>query len=70
MVKIYYICFFLVFCCTKEPKTVLVDILNGGVYQVENFEMAEDDAFFSELPLADYPMAIVENDEIRFQAVK
>ena len=44
---------------------VLVDLLNGRVYQLE-VEKGDNTSTFSNLPLADYPMLIVEKEELVF----
>ncbi|MCU0474268.1 MAG: hypothetical protein MUC93_13055 [Bacteroidales bacterium] len=48
----------------KEP--VLVDLLSGRVYKVDNFGNKNGNAVFADLPMADYPMVLVEKDEIEF----
>ncbi|MEM9389068.1 MAG: hypothetical protein AAGA02_01265 [Bacteroidota bacterium] len=45
---------------------VLVDLLNGDVYDLKAFQNQEDKIVFDKLPLADYPLAIVESEEIEF----
>ena len=46
----------------KEP--VLVDLLTGNVYAVQEFETSSGKTTFGKLPLADYPMAIAERSEL------
>jgi hypothetical protein len=49
----------------KEP--VLLDLLTGKVYNIGRFRVEEGSSLFQEIPLADYPFAIVEKKEIKFQ---
>ncbi|MGC1204982.1 MAG: hypothetical protein WA839_08865 [Flavobacteriaceae bacterium] len=49
---------------------VLVDLLNGKVYELNRFQNEPDQVSFETLPLADYPFAIVERDEINFSPHK
>ncbi|MCK5277437.1 MAG: hypothetical protein KAK04_02850, partial [Cyclobacteriaceae bacterium] len=44
---------------------VLVDLLNGKVYQLEG-ETGSGTSAFKNLPLADYPMLIVEKEELKY----
>lgn len=46
----------------KEP--VLVDLLTGDVYALQEFETTDGKTTFGKLPLADYPMAIAERGEL------
>ena len=48
----------------KFEDPVLVDLLHGDVYQLDNLQKQEGQVTFTELPLSDYPFAIVEKDEI------
>ena len=45
-----------------EP--VLVDLLTGNVYALQEFETVAGKTKFGKLPLADYPMAIAERSEL------
>jgi hypothetical protein len=46
----------------REP--VLLDLLTGNVYVLEQFETASGKTTFEQLPLADYPMVIAERSEL------
>ena len=48
----------------EEP--VLVDFLTGNVYKTDGFRVENGSSVFQELPLADYPFAIVSKKQIRF----
>jgi hypothetical protein len=43
---------------------VLLDLMTGKVYEVEEFESSPGVTSFGHLPLADYPMAIAERSEL------
>jgi hypothetical protein len=49
----------------KDP--VLVDILEGDVFDVEMTVESDGMTVFRNVPLADYPLAIVERGEIEFE---
>ena len=49
----------------EEP--VLLDLLTGEVSEVDGYELVNGNAKFDKVPLVDYPMAIVERDEIVLQ---
>jgi len=45
---------------------VLVDLLTGDVYQLDDYQIQSNAASFEGLPLTDFPMAIIESDEIKY----
>jgi len=49
---------------TSFAEPVLVDLLTGKVYEVEEYKSTPDGTSFGNLPLADYPMALAERSEI------
>ena len=51
---------------TSFRDPVLVDLLTGNVYALEDFETTSSKTTFGKLPLADYPMAITERSELDF----
>lgn len=51
----------------KFENPILVDLLNGEVYQPKDFKNQADQVTFEDLPLADYPFALVERDEINLR---
>ena len=50
----------------KFNTPVLVDPLSGAVFEVTDFENLDERVFLKNIPLADYPMIIVEKEEIQF----
>jgi len=52
---------------TAFKNPVLIDLLEGKAYQINGFQSANGSTRFENLPLADYPMLIVERDEIDLQ---
>ena len=50
----------------KFSDPVLVDLLSGEVYQLD-VEAGDNSSAFKNLPLADYPMLIVEKEELVFK---
>ncbi|MCM4156719.1 hypothetical protein [Gramella sp. AN32] len=50
----------------KFENPVLVDLLNGDVYELKDFHNQQDNVNFENLPIADYPFAIVERSQINF----
>lgn len=49
----------------KNP--VLLDLLDGQVYELANFSHENGNSIFNKLPLADYPLLIVERETINFK---
>lgn len=49
----------------KDP--VLLDLLDGLVYEPENYKTENGNSEFNVLPLADYPLLIVERNTIKFK---
>jgi len=49
----------------KDP--VLLDLLNGKVYNVDNYNIGNGICTFNELVLADYPLVIVERNTVKFE---
>jgi hypothetical protein len=45
---------------------VLLDLLTGKIYKIDEFKVQDTSIIFYNLPLADYPMAIVERRNINF----
>ncbi len=46
---------------------VLLDLLTGKVYNIAGFKAENGISHFQEIPLSDYPFALVERNEINFQ---
>jgi hypothetical protein len=46
----------------RDP--ILLDLLTGNVYALEDFESTDGESRFGRLPLADYPLVIAERNEI------
>ncbi len=51
-------------------KPVLVDLLDGRVYQLARYAKAGKNIVFKNIPLADYPMLIVERDEVEIDPAR
>ena len=49
----------------KDP--VLLDLLDGEVYELDNYSNENGNYTFNELALADYPLVIVERNTIKFR---
>jgi hypothetical protein len=49
----------------KNP--VLIDLLDGKVYKIEDFSNENGNCIFNKLALADYPLLIVESNTIKFK---
>ncbi len=49
----------------KDP--VLVDMLRGGVYSISSRSESEETVVFNGLPIVDYPLALVNRDDVRLR---
>jgi hypothetical protein len=49
----------------KNP--VLVDLLDGKVFSLNNYQKKQDRIIFRNIPMADYPYIIVERDQIEVE---
>lgn len=50
---------------TSFQEPVLLNLLDGSVYEIGNFEQQADRATFESLPLGDFPMIIMEKKEVQ-----
>jgi len=46
----------------KNP--VLIDLLDGTVFSLKNFQLKQDSITFKKIPMADFPFIIAEKDQI------